>query len=244
LDPDAVGIWNFDEGSMDTCPGGQDACDISGWNNHCTAYGNVSYITDTPSGQGRALSFDGDGDYLDCGNDNSLRPANFTLGVWYYKYPASTDYDHVIGNFGGNVNYGYAVSVRYDGQTQFSVGYGTNRSSPEVAGLVLDNQWTYLVFTFDGTNLKGYKNSDNVPGYSVVIGGTLVYELTQPLTIGSRRNASDWNYLNGLVDEVRVYDTVLTVSQIESQYYAGLNKLLSRNLIDEQEYQERLLTRN
>jgi hypothetical protein len=47
--------------------------------------------------------------------------------------------------------------------------------------------------------------------------------------------------VNGLVDEVRIYETALTSAQIEAQYYAGLHKLLSKGLMSEEEYQERLV---
>jgi hypothetical protein len=45
----------------------------------------------------------------------------------------------------------------------------------------------------------------------------------------------------GLIDEVRVHNAVLTISQIQSQYRAGLNRLLAKGLINGQEYRERLI---
>jgi hypothetical protein len=47
-------------------------------------------------------------------------------------------------------------------------------------------------------------------------------------------------FFDGSVDEARIYNTALTASQIQSQYYVGLNKLLAKGLIDETEYQQRL----
>jgi hypothetical protein len=47
--------------------------------------------------------------------------------------------------------------------------------------------------------------------------------------------------INGFIDEVRIYATDLTASQIESQYYAGLDRLLAEGQISEQEYGQRLL---
>jgi hypothetical protein len=43
------------------------------------------------------------------------------------------------------------------------------------------------------------------------------------------------NFFNGLIDEVRVYNTVLTIGQIQSQYHAGLDRLLAKGLIDKGE---------
>ena len=45
---------------------------------------------------------------------------------------------------------------------------------------------------------------------------------------------------DGMIDEILIYSTSLNLSQIQSQYYAGLTNLLTKGLITEEEYQERL----
>jgi len=47
-------------------------------------------------------------------------------------------------------------------------------------------------------------------------------------------------FFNGLIDEVRIYEKALETAQVKELYYAGLDRLLAKGLIDEQEYQERL----
>ncbi|MBZ1345499.1 MAG: LamG domain-containing protein, partial [Candidatus Nealsonbacteria bacterium] len=47
--------------------------------------------------------------------------------------------------------------------------------------------------------------------------------------------------VHGLIDEVRIYNRALRAAQIEASYLAGLERLLAKDLIDEQEYQQRLL---
>jgi hypothetical protein len=44
----------------------------------------------------------------------------------------------------------------------------------------------------------------------------------------------------GLIDEVRIYATGLTAEQASFRYRVGLEELLARGLIDQEEYQERL----
>jgi hypothetical protein len=48
------------------------------------------------------------------------------------------------------------------------------------------------------------------------------------------------NPFNGIIHEARVYNTAFTASQIQSQYYTGLNRLLAKGLMEEKEYRERL----
>jgi hypothetical protein len=73
------------------------------------------------------------------------------------------------------------------------------------------NAWTYLAATYDGTTLRIYVNgslaqSTNVPGTLVTSNGAL--------RIGGN---SVWGeYFRGLIDEVRVYNRALSVSEIQS----------------------------
>jgi hypothetical protein len=43
-----------------------------------------------------------------------------------------------------------------------------------------------------------------------------------------------------MIDEVLVYDTILSSAQIQSQYYTGLNRLLAKGLMNEEEYGRKL----
>jgi hypothetical protein len=55
---------------------------------------------------------------------------------------------------------------------------------------------------------------------------------------------NDTYYLKGKLDDVRIYETALTSAQVEALYYAGLDNLYNKNLIDKQEYRERILANN
>lgn len=65
-----VGYWSFDYG---------DARDESSNSNTGTLVGDTS----STGGQiGNAMSFDGNGDYVDIPYDINLRPDNFTISLW------------------------------------------------------------------------------------------------------------------------------------------------------------------
>jgi len=226
-----AGAWTFDEGS------GIIANDTSGWGNHGTISG-ATHTADTSSSTGYALSFDGVNDRIIL-NNAVLTPSAITVEFWWKRSgPAggnSTTYHHVLrylaGASGSNANSFYIFSG--GDRALFRLTIGGVIKDVTIAGLNV-NGWNHLVGTWDGSNIYGFVNgvsTDSLPATGVLSTGTT------PLNIG---RLSDY-VVNGLVDEVRIYETALTSAQIEAQYYAGLHKLLSKGLMSEEEYQERLV---
>ena len=77
LGANAVGVWNFDEGEGDT------VYDISGYGNNGTFSGDTHFVPSDIGGH--ALSFDGSGDYIDCGGDMSFNfgdSIDFSIELW------------------------------------------------------------------------------------------------------------------------------------------------------------------
>lgn len=81
----------------------------------------------------------------------------------------------------------------------------------------------HIVFTFDGTNTAGsgiiYVNGSNVATGNLY--GTVDYTaFTTVLAIGSERNGSA-SWICGIVDEVGVWDKMLSSSEVTSLYNGG-----------------------
>jgi prepilin-type N-terminal cleavage/methylation domain-containing protein len=254
LGADAVGIWNFDEENMDTCLNGKDVCDISGWNNHGTAYGDVYHIDNTPSDQGRALSFDGVDDYVTIDSAAILNVTHsITIGHWVWK-PSYDENSGVKYEFSilkvrdypeGLARQPYSVYVRtYNNGATYFFGYETVKNNvwyqSTTDSILKSETWNYLVASYSSVDGGGdgyvrlYVNGELKRSTSHAALGNLPINTSQ-LRIGGSGS------MNGLIDEVRIYDQALTASQIQSQYYAGLNKLLVKGLMDETEYQEHLI---
>ena len=97
LGSESVGVWSFDEGE------GTIVHDSSGYNNHCTIYG-ASFTQDTPerivhsNSSTYSLSFDGQNDYLDCGNDESLDITDeITIEAWVKPFSGfKSDYRNIV----------------------------------------------------------------------------------------------------------------------------------------------------
>lgn len=100
------------------------------------------------------------------------------------------------------------------------------------------NKWNFVVLTHIGNgDRKFYLNGMEISGSYV---GTKESPNVQPSSIyvGSRLAAGE--FFNGRIDEIRVYNEAMLSSQIQENYYAGLNRLLSHNQVDFEEYQGRL----
>jgi large repetitive protein len=97
----------------------------------------------------------------------------------------------------------------------------------------------HLSGTYDGNSVKIY------------LDGVLIDETSNDGEIDTSGNtpgiggraSGDLPY-NGKLDDVRIYETALTSVQVEALYYAGLDNLYTKGLIDKQEYRERILATN
>ncbi len=243
LGADAVGVWNFNEGS------GITVGDISGWNNNGTLGNGVctpgtgfwpAWTNDTPSGHDYALSFDGVDDRVKIPVSSNQGCVNgLTIEAWIY--PTSVSAETIIDLGYQYQSYGFEFAV-VGGKLRFTAsGSGTFVSSDTTTLTVVNNVWQHVVVAVDDTGshyyLNGVSESKSTPATPLTLGVNSTY-----FNIGYR-NYNEW-YFNGLIDEVHIYNQTLTAAQIESQYYAGLDRLLTKGLMDEQEYQERLLIRS
>lgn len=89
------------------------------------------------------------------------------------------------------------------------------------------NTWYHAVCMHDGTDVLGgidiYLNA-TVADDSDATNNTYVTmeALSQPITIGALGNGT--KYLDGLIDDVRIYDRVLTAAEITKNYRHGSSK--------------------
>jgi hypothetical protein len=84
------------------------------------------------------------------------------------------------------------------------------------------NQWQHLAFTYDGSNIYLYK--DGVLISSTPANGT-ISQTTQSFKIGTL----DWNgtgfYMNGILDEVRLWNVAVSQTEITNWMCAELTAL-------------------
>lgn len=154
---------------------------------------------------GAALSFDGVNDYASVPDADSLDLGrSMTLEAWVRPTASSGWRTVLLKETSGSLAYSlYSAS-------------GTNRPSVWVDGassigsaaLAL-NTWSHLSATYDGARLRLYVNGVLRADRALTIG---VPVSESPLKIGG--NAVWGEYFAGQIDEVRIYDRVLTAAEI------------------------------
>jgi prepilin-type N-terminal cleavage/methylation domain-containing protein len=226
----SAGIWSFDEGS------GITPKDMSGWENHGTLVNGPTWmcaIVDssyTPSGQGCSLQFDGVNDYVDVGSGDSLDITNaITIEAWIKPnslavsdltqqtiYARSTTYSLLILSYTNGRVY---VLQSCNGSSPWNSYYQTP------AGVLQVGIWTHIVATYDYSNatVNVYINGDLSTDGSRKTGSNCGIYSSKPTYIGSQAGAS--RSFNGLIDEVRIYATALTATEIQQHYAEGLERL-------------------
>ncbi len=213
LGSDLIGWWNFNEGS------GTTARDISGYDNHGTIVG-ATYVDGVPGTGGTALEFDGVDDYVNIGTPSELNISNqITISAWINVYDVNeirgiisrhTGPDNAAGSIRVKTNRGIAVIINIGGV------YSSFDSSNEVIEL---NNWHHIVYTYNGSKEYIYNNTDIVGERS---NSGVIYTPVAHNIIGRTINS----YVNGLIDDVRIYSRALTASEIQILYAQTKNNYL------------------
>ncbi|MFA6374063.1 MAG: LamG domain-containing protein [Candidatus Paceibacterota bacterium] len=212
------------------------------------AYTSPSWRTSTECVSNGCLAFDGTDDYVNCGNNDSLKNISNAITIGYWAYVNS----YPVGNYSFFVSKGYAVVSGESwspGMTTAGTGYFFIRSGdnstysyPEAGAWtkIPLRTWVYMTHVFDGANTYAatYQNG-RLDKEKTDMSFNSMYVSNNPVRLGNG-SATD-RYFNGLLDDVRIYNNAVPTSQIEQNYCSGLNKLLANNSINSQEYVQRLV---
>jgi hypothetical protein len=216
LDSGLAGYWAFDDGS------GTTPVDSS-TNGHNATFGDAPTWT---TGQiGGALSFDGSNDYVDMGDVAVLNNATaFTITTWV-KDSDFADGGRLFHKRNGDNN-DIMFGIWSDNQFYVEVGNGQNSYGlfSGYSSIVSSGVWYHIAMVYDGLGatdadrLKLYINgvervmtypSGSIPSSTADLSGF-------PFTVAKERTAGD--FFKGLVDEVRIYNRALSVSEVTDLY--------------------------
>jgi len=163
---------------------------------------------------GKALSFNGIDNYVNCGHNQSLNIKDeITVELWIKPtvIPQSF-YPGIIGKIGS-----YTL-LFVEGGPQIEVWGKFNGSGSELfaanSGITAGN-WFHIVWTYKpgewiiyvNTVQKGSKNQS----------GQIDIDVTGDFVIGKDRDIPD-RFFNGIIDEVRIYNKALSVTEIIHNY--------------------------
>lgn len=195
-----VGFWSFNTSDIN----GTTAYDRSG-------SGNDGVLTGTPTAvdgeMEQALDFNSTADYVDI--PTVTRTGAFTYSLWY-----KTADNNQTGMFLGGTTPGLTIKYGLVGGNYFIRVSGVTGTSDNTVAAAATGAWHHFVVTRDA--------SDKIDLY--IDGGAATRLFSNAAQSGSTdvtylgSSASDVQYFNGQVDEVRLYNRTLSTDEIATLY--------------------------
>ncbi|MGI6341097.1 MAG: LamG-like jellyroll fold domain-containing protein [Minisyncoccales bacterium] len=202
--------------------------------NHGTVVG-ASQVDDCVFG--KCCSFDGTDDYIEIVDSQEMRMVQGgTITAWIYP--------KTIGEVSGRIIDKSISTSSADGfmfylapNNKLILGIESSRIHSSNNAITL-NAWNFAVAIFNSSEKHLYVNGVDV----TESGGdltTLPKNIAGAVRIGNRAGATDRSF-NGRIDDLRIYNAVLSSAQIKQNYISGLDSLLGKSLISKREYNQRL----
>ncbi|MCK9446575.1 prepilin-type N-terminal cleavage/methylation domain-containing protein [bacterium] len=221
-----VSEWKFDEGSGTTT--------VDSWNNNIGTLVGASHLpiwkTEADCVYKNCIQFDSSEDYI-----NGASPSisgDYSIEAWAKMDSAA----------GGSTR---TLIAWYSGP-RFNITHGATNKP-----LIYLNTANYR---YGSTN---YADGKWHHWYFVIIGSARTDILSAKIYIDGKEDAygissssvdplypsstlAIGTYAYSLIDNLRIYDSIISTSQIKENYYLGLNKMLNNGIIDEEEYISRI----
>ena len=177
--------------------------------NHGTAKNGATTTSDAK--YGRAGYFDGENDYVEVPDDDSLDITDeITIEAWVngvYSGASKGILDKGNSGDGWEVNY-YAYFN--SGKARFVIGDGSSYNMVMTSDLI-DYQWYHIAFTLDADYLKAYVNGNFCNRLDRSINPKTNND---NLLIGSLTTEPKFLF-NGIIDELRIYNRALNPTEIQ-----------------------------
>ncbi|MDD2489376.1 MAG: prepilin-type N-terminal cleavage/methylation domain-containing protein [Bacteroidales bacterium] len=230
--------WNFDEISdvyiNTSLSAGFTVKDDLNLNNG-NAYGGVILRDETQCLKNKCLDFDGVNDYVTMVNNNYPTNANaLTLTGWIKPRVDESEW-------GGQVIFGkpwvdhtglmyYGRNIRFGFYSQAgSLYYFTHTKKISL------NEWHYIVGSVKNSTVKIFVDGELQTFNNT---DTVRNNTSYPLIIGA--TASGYYWFDGLIDEVKFYNELISESQVKKNYLLGLDYLLNYGSISKEDYNQRI----
>ncbi|MFV2066546.1 MAG: beta strand repeat-containing protein [Pirellulales bacterium] len=172
----------------------------------------------------QAFRFDGTDDFVEIPDSASLSmTGELTIDAWIN--PNDITNGTIVSKDDAGLNeIGYSFGFEY-GKLVFSVTVGGNTQSVSLLGLFFNTgTWQHVAVTFDTLGTMGmFLDGVRQPPFLTRLPHTGIQEKSEPVLIGARRDplgALELPY-DGLIDEVAIYDRVLTAPEIQAIFQSG-----------------------
>lgn len=204
-----VGEWLFSGNADDT----------SGNGNNGTVNGPV-LTTDRFDNPDSAYDFDGSDDYIAINDNSTLDIADdFTLVSWAYFNGVDAQ-QALITKHEVSTGSGYNF-VLYVGNIfcQIGDGGGWYYASVQASYTFVSDSWYHLAVTRNGAEVRFYINGSL--DTTVTVGVNNIATNTHELWLGGNVDSPGSHTLDGILDDIRIYDKALSPSEIATLYHEG-----------------------
>ncbi|HOI60376.1 MAG TPA: LamG domain-containing protein, partial [Candidatus Pacearchaeota archaeon] len=179
--------------------------------------------------------FDGVDDFVYHGSITFSSTQPWTSSHWLNWQGYSTNPAYVFYMGTGNTCNGLLLRSNTDNQFCIrNVDCGYVCFSSNSSNAYYNSGWFHVTWVADGlSKLSLYINGKFL---QTVTGNTA----TTFEQLGNGYNISGGYLFKGLIDDVRLYNSAISTSEIKQNYIAGLNSMLSNGNISNEEYNERI----
>ncbi|NCN64491.1 MAG: hypothetical protein GW779_00130 [Candidatus Altiarchaeum hamiconexum] len=204
-EPGLAAYYPFEEGE------GNETIDMSGNCNNGIIYGAkwADGIYD------KGLKFNGHGEHVTIPYKEILNISKkITIEAWIKKEP--TNYLGTV--VASNIDYVYVFGVLPDGRLGFFIGVPEPGNGWNVVcvGGTVGNGWNHITGTYDYStgNAKIYLNGNSVASCKGMANST---KNPGGFSIGYEPHSTEYHF-NGTIDEIKIYNIVLTETEIKKEY--------------------------
>jgi hypothetical protein len=217
-DPALVVHWKLDELS------GSAAADASGKGNAGTLSPDGPVWTNGRIGG--ALDFNGAGDLLSAPASTSINSlkGQMTASLWLYKRANMPTYGSILGRrYGTQWDDLWILFYNNSGADEYSFGVTTTAGAAFLNGPASTGDhasWVHLAAVYDGSSMILYRNGVEVARRAH--SGTIP-DQSSPVVAGGGDNGTSGNgeYVNGLLDDIRIYNRALSSSEVQGLFSEG-----------------------
>ncbi len=159
-----------------------------------------------------AVDFNGDGDYIDIGDQAVHNSNNISIMAWFNADVWTGSTRTIVGKFDSDQDdKGYTLFWQaLNNSIEFDIGIGSGFIRAFWENFTSIDTWHHIVGTYDGTTLRLYIDGTekDTTGYS----GAITTE-TESLRIGANSGTAN-RFFNGKLSEVSIWSEALTAGEV------------------------------
>jgi len=187
---------------------------------------------------GGCFIFNGTNGRINCGNifnEEGIK-YNMTASVWFKTSNATQTEAYIISKKQYSTD-NRAFGIYITNQNVYWNIYNDSNASVDQPASFNAGEWIYVVGVWESGLQKIYLNGMLVLYQNRTF--SKINDSTSIFMINAVDNGVS-GFFDGLIDDVRIYNSALSSAQVKQDYIAGLDSLMSKNLISKQDYNQRI----